>query len=86
MNTQISALPETTAAHLKPEKIYPPLEQVTRSHIPTADAAYYCNRAEQTMRMWHCLQPKGAIRATKINGRLAWKVSDILALLAGGAQ
>lgn len=85
-NTIAQHLPETLAAHFKPEKTYPPLEQVTRSHVPTDAAAYYCNRAEQTMRMWACLEPRGAIKPIRINGRLAWPVAAIRSLLEGGTK
>ena len=58
----------------------PPLEQETRAAIPTADAAYHLNRSPQTMRVWAC-RDNGPIRPRRINGRLAWAVSDIKALV-----
>lgn len=64
---------------------FPPLEQVTRPTVPTDQAAYYLNRQPQTMRMWACIEPRGAIKPVRIAGRLAWKVSDIRALLNGEA-
>ena len=60
-----------------------PLEQVTRPTLPTDEAAYYLNRKPQTLRAWACLE-NGALRPIRINGRLAWKVSEIKALLNGG--
>lgn len=81
MNTQTIA---TSAAHTLPT--FPPLEQVTRPTVPTEQAAYYLNRQPQTLRAWSCLQPAGAIRPVRINGRLAWRVADIRALLEGGAK
>ncbi len=62
---------------------YPPLELETRLAIPTDAAAYHLNRKCQTLRTWACLE-NGAIRPIRINGRLAWNVSAIKALLAGG--
>ena len=63
---------------------FPPLAQETRTAVPTEAAAYYLNRKPQTLRAWYCLG-KGPIRPIRINGRLAWKVADILAVLNGGA-
>jgi hypothetical protein len=80
MNTvtnQLATLPATSATH-----IFTPLEQVTRPTVPTADAAHYLNRRPQTLRAWACLE-NGALRPVRICGRLAWKVSDIRALLNG---
>ena len=80
---QSTALPATSAAHSLPT--FPPLELETRSHVPTDQAAFYCMRAPQTMRMWAALEPKNAIKPIRVNGRLAWPVADIRKLLAGGA-
>lgn len=82
MLSVINQLPATAAAHIVP--VYPPLEHVTRPTLPTDQAAYYLNRKSQTLRAWACLE-NGAMRPVRINGRLAWKVSDIRALLNGGA-
>jgi len=54
-----------------------------RDTLPTHDAAVAINRTDQTMRKWACLE-NGPIRPIRINGRLAWKVSDLQALLSGG--
>lgn len=70
----------TAAAQSLP--IFPPLEQVTRSHIATDAAAYYLMRRPQTMRAYACLE-NGPIRPIRINGRLAWSVADIKQLLSG---
>ncbi len=53
--------------------------------LPTDEAAAAINRAPQTLRKWACLE-NGPIRPIRINGRLAWKVADLKALLSGGAQ
>lgn len=70
----------TAAAH---NLHFPPLEQVTRSHVATDAAAYYLMRRPQTMRAYACLE-NGPIRPIRINGRLAWSVADIKQLLTGG--
>ena len=80
INTQHTA---TSAAHNLP--IFPPLEQITKPNLTTEEAAYYCDRAEQTMRMWACKQPAGVPRPIRINGRLAWPIAEIKRLLNGGA-
>lgn len=74
----------TSTAHTP--QSWPPLEQVTRPTVPTDQAAYYLNRQPQTMRAWACLEPRGAIKPVRINGRLAWPVAAIRAALTGGAK
>ena len=64
---------------------FPPLALETRTHVGTDQAAFYCIRAPQTMRMWAALEPKGAIKPIRVNGRLAWPVADIKRLLNGDA-
>ncbi len=49
----------------------------------TNEAAEALNRRPQTLRKWACLEI-GPIRPIRINGRLAWRTSDIIALLNGG--
>lgn len=62
-----------------------PLELETRPVIPTDAAAYHLNRKPQTLRVWAC-EENGPIRPIRINGRLAWPVSVIRALLERGAK
>ena len=52
--------------------------------LPTNEAAAAINRRPQTLRRWACLED-GPIRPVRINGRLAWRVSDLQALLNGSA-
>lgn len=54
-----------------------------RDTLPTAEAAPSINRSPQTLRKWACLE-NGPIRPVRINGRLAWRVNDLAALLSGG--
>lgn len=75
---QSPVLPEALASHQ-----YPPIELLTRSAVTTEEAAFYLSRRPQTLRAWSCLD-NGALRPLRINGRLAWKVSDIKSLLNGG--
>lgn len=63
---------------------FTPLEKETRTHIPTDVAAFYLNRRPQTLRAWACCEC-GLIRPIRINGRLAWPVAEIRALLKGAA-
>jgi hypothetical protein len=52
--------------------------------LPTNEAAPLINRRPQTLRRWACLED-GPIRPIRINGRLAWKVSDLQKILNGEA-
>ena len=63
---------------------FPPLESVNRPTVDTAAAAYYLNRRPQTMRGWACLE-NGPLRPVRINGRLAWPVSELKRVLLGVA-
>ena len=56
-----------------------PLEQVTRPNLKTNEAAFYLNRAPQTLRAWACLE-NGPLRPTRINGLLAWPTATVKAL------
>ena len=61
-----------------------PLEQETRPNLPTNEAAFHLNRAQQTLRPWAC-DESGPLRPIRINGRLAWPVAE-LRKLCGVAQ
>ena len=52
--------------------------------LTTRDAAAVLNRSQQTMRKWACLEC-GPLRPIRINGRLAWRVSDLRRVLNGDA-
>jgi hypothetical protein len=58
---------------------FPPLEQVTRPHVPTEQAAYYLNRRPQTLRGW--AMDGRVIQPHRLNGRLCWPVAAIRAAL-----
>lgn len=59
---------------------FPLLETVTSPVVPTLQAAHYLNRQPQTLRVWACYE-NGPIRPLRVNGRLAWRVADIKAVL-----
>ncbi len=52
--------------------------------LSTKDAAPLINRKPQTLYRWACLED-GPIRPLRINGRLAWLVSDLKKLLTEGS-
>lgn len=57
-----------------------PLALETRSALPTLEAAHHLNRAQQTLRLW-AMRNDGPVKCLRINGRLAWPVAEIKALL-----
>jgi len=63
---------------------FTPLALETRPAVDTAAAAHYLSRRPQTLRGWACLE-NGPLRPIRINGRLAWNVSQIRALLGVSA-
>lgn len=62
---------------------FPPLEMVTSPTVTTEAAAFYMNRAPQTLRCWSC-NDNGPIKPLRIGRRLAWPVKDLRALLSTG--
>ena len=74
---------DTRRATSDPQQ-FPPLEKVNRPTVPTDQAAYYMNRRPQTLRGWAMNSGTGPIRPIRINGRLAWPVSQLR--LALGVQ
>lgn len=57
-----------------------PLERETRANLPTPEAAFHLNRAQQTLRLW-AMRENGPLRPIRVNGRLAWPVSDLRRIL-----
>lgn len=57
-----------------------PLSQETRATLPTNEAAFHLNRAEQTLRIWASRQT-GPVQPIRIRGRLAWPTADLRRLL-----
>lgn len=62
----------------------PPLEGETRATLPTTEAAFHLNRAQQTLRLW-AMREDGPIRPLRVNGRLHWPVEEIRRLLGVAA-
>jgi hypothetical protein len=58
-----------------------------RDHVTTPEFGRVITRAEQTIRKIYCLTGECyGIRPVKVGGRLLWPVSEIAALLNGGAK
>lgn len=57
-----------------------PLDRETRSALPTPEAAFHLNRAQQTLRLW-AMRDNGPIRPIRVHGRLAWPVSELRRIL-----
>jgi hypothetical protein len=63
----------------------PDLAALPPSHVlATRDAAAALGRSPQTLRKWACYEC-GPLRPVRINGRLAWKVADLLRVQGGAA-
>jgi hypothetical protein len=56
-----------------------------RQTVNTTQAAKALGRQPQTLRKW-AFQGSGPIRPIRINGRLAWPLAEIAALLNGVQQ
>jgi len=65
-------------AHTTPRTVS--LDRETRSVLPTPEAAYHLNRAQQTLRLW-AMRENGPLRPLRVNGRLAWPVADLRRIL-----
>lgn len=52
-----------------------------RETVDTATAAQYLNRSPQTLRSWASLE-NGPLRPRRVNGRLAWSMSQIREVVA----
>jgi hypothetical protein len=73
---------ETFAARVNsaPAPVFASLAHETRIAVDTATAAYYLNRAPQTLRAWACHE-SGPLRPIRVHGRLAWPVAELRRLL-----
>lgn len=63
-----------------PTRFVTPLERETRAALPTPEAAFHLNRAQQTLRLW-AMRENGPLRPIRIHGRLAWPVSELRRIL-----
>lgn len=59
---------------------FTPLDRETRAALPTPEAAFHLNRAQQTLRLW-AMRENGPIRPIRVNGRLAWPVTELRKVL-----
>ncbi len=57
-----------------------PLDRETRANLPTPEAAFHLNRAQQTLRIW-AMRENGPLRPIRVNGRLGWPVAELRRLL-----
>lgn len=59
-----------------------PLDQETRTHVPTKVMCHHLGRKAQTARGWASAEtyPDG-LKPLRVNGRLAWPVAGIRRLL-----
>ena len=80
MQTETQHSADTRRAAPEPQQ-FPPLELESRPRVPTEQAAYYLNRRPQTMRTWAMNTGTGPVSCIRINGRLAWNVAEIRAVL-----
>ncbi|MDD5029863.1 MAG: hypothetical protein PHH58_10235 [Rhodoferax sp.] len=67
------------SAAIQVAQTFTPLTEVTRPNLKTAEAAFYLNRAPQTLRAWACLE-NGPPRPRRIAGILAWNTAEVKAL------
>lgn len=79
MATDANHSADTRRAVSVPQQ-FPPLELVNKPNVDTAHAAYLLTRRPQTLRAWACLE-NGPLRPVRINGRLAWPVSELRRVL-----
>ena len=57
-----------------------PLQQETRSALPTNETAAHLGLAQQTLRRWACFE-NGPIRPVRIGNRLRWPTTEVKKLL-----
>lgn len=60
---------------------YPPLSQVTKPNLTTAEAGYYLNRRPQTLRIWAMRDGINGLRPKRIGGLLAWSTAEVKTLV-----
>ena len=57
-----------------------PLALETRAALPTPEAAFHLNRANQTLRLW-AMRNDGPVKCLRVGGRLQWPVDQIKTLM-----
>lgn len=63
---------------------FPPLEEVTKPMLTTAEYCHYSNFAKQTVWL-HACKENGPVRAVRIGGRLGWPTKAVKQLLGVAA-
>ena len=82
MNAEIHSSIATIRELTNPKPLtptFPPLAEVTKPNLTTAEAANALNRRPQTLRGWACNE-NGPIRPKRIHGLLAWSTAEVKAL------
>nr|WP_246294906.1 hypothetical protein [Schlegelella koreensis] len=77
------SIPESKAGAQEHRSPYPSLDDEKRAAVDTPCAAWHLNRSAQTLRIWAC-RDSGPVRPIRVNGRLAWPVSQIRSVLGVG--
>jgi len=77
MNSETQSAAIQSQQHTPGTQYLPPLEQVTKPNLKTAEAAHYLNRATQTLRGWACRSGTGPIVPKRVNGILAWPTVEV---------
>lgn len=73
--TETSQTPDSSFQANAPP--YPPLTQVTKPNLTTAETAYYLDRKPQTLRGWACHSGSGPLEPKRIGGILAWSTDSV---------
>lgn len=70
----------------KAPQVFPPLEQVTKPNLTTAELSHYSNMAAQTWRVKACYDTAPAgLRPLRVCGKLAWPTAGAKKLLGVAA-
>lgn len=73
-------VPATTTERDRASHVPVPLHLEARTALSTNEAAFHLGRRPQTLRRW-ASTGEGAVRPTRVHGRLAWPVSEIRRVL-----
>jgi len=65
------------------KKSFPALDDIRQPNLNTEQAAFYLNRAPQTLRHW-ASSDRGLIRPHRIGRMLAWPTSEVRRIVQSG--
>lgn len=85
MDTHESNCHPSAVVDISPRSELERLMQSGQSVATTSQTANILKLRTQTLHKWACYQ-NGAIQPVRIGGALRWRLSDIAALIAGGAK